>query len=604
MKRSWFPILSVVLLLGLLCLLATLQYRWLGQISESEKAQMQKRLETDTQNFAQDFNQIIQSAYFPFQLYADEWQDEFVVQYQIWKKRAVYPDLIKEFYFVPKQGTALRYDFENYRFFEIDYDQNFENLQTNFTPIDSENLILRMPIYTQTEKLIKTRRVETISRIDSRTPITTDEEIAPKRIKASETIGYLLIKLDEYVITEKVLKNLNGNYFSDGNYKISIVNQSDNTPVYQTHAFEDADAKANLLVLAPDNFAFYVNEELRSSLDNSNGERRVIFNRKIENRKLENRTLRIVRDNPENKKKIVVAETDAHKLLQINNIQKGGIWALNVQHSAGSLENFVALARRKSLAVSFGILLLLGVSIVLIFVSAQRAKLFAQKQIDFVSAVSHEFRTPLAVIYSAGENLTDGVVNSETQVAKYGNLIKREGKKLSAMVEQILEFAGANSGRKKYDLRETDVKNLIENALRECQPLLEEKDFSVEREIAENLPKVTVDANALSQAIQNLIINSIKYGNGNKWLKVSAKDGDRHLKITVEDKGVGISKNEISKVFQPFYRSKSVVDAQIHGNGLGLSLVKQTIEAHSGRVSVESELGKGSRFTIHLPLNN
>jgi signal transduction histidine kinase len=145
----------------------------------------------------------------------------------------------------------------------------------------------------------------------------------------------------------------------------------------------------------------------------------------------------------------------------------------------------------------------------LIFVSTQRAKLFAQRQVDFVSSVSHEFRTPLAVIYSAGENLTDGVVSSEMQVAKYGHLIKREGKKLTTMVEQILEFAGARSGKRKYDLRETDVKEIVENALAECEFLIKEKGFTVEKEIAENLPRIAADEKALSQTIQNLIVNAV-----------------------------------------------------------------------------------------------
>jgi signal transduction histidine kinase len=281
----------------------------------------------------------------------------------------------------------------------------------------------------------------------------------------------------------------------------------------------------------------------------------------------------------------------------------GGIWTLNVQHSAGSLEQFIAGARRKNLAVSFGILSLLGVSIVLIFVSAQRAKTFAQRQIDFVSSVSHEFRTPLAVIYSAGENLADGVAKEETQVSRYGNLIKGEGRKLTAMVEQILDYAGADSGRKKYDLREQNVEEIIENALTECEPLLQEKGFPVEKDIAPNLPNIVADKTALSRALQNLIVNSVKYSNGEKYLKISVRFGSEgKIKIAVEDKGLGIAKKDLPHVFEPFYRSASVVDEQIHGNGLGLSLVKQTVEAHKGEVKVKSEIGSGSKFTIYLPM--
>jgi signal transduction histidine kinase len=283
------------------------------------------------------------------------------------------------------------------------------------------------------------------------------------------------------------------------------------------------------------------------------------------------------------------------------NRSERGVWTLNVQHSAGSLEQFITDTRRKNLAVSFGILSLLGISVVLIFVSAQRAQMFAQKQVDFVSSVSHEFRTPLAVIYSAGENLADGVAKEERQVARYGNLIKGEGRKLTAMVEQILDFAGADSGRKKYDFREQNVAEIIEHALAECEPLLEEKGFSVEREIAANLPVISADKTALSRALQNLIVNAVKYSNGEKYLKISAGcSGDSCVKITVEDKGLGIAKKDLPHIFEPFYRAAAVVDEQIHGNGLGLSLVKQTVDAHKGEISVKSRLGSGSRFTISM----
>ncbi len=236
----------------------------------------------------------------------------------------------------------------------------------------------------------------------------------------------------------------------------------------------------------------------------------------------------------------------------------------------------------------------------MIFISSQRARTFAQRQVDFVSSVSHEFRTPLAVIYSAGENLSDGVIRDDGKIASYGNLIKREGKKLSQMVEQILEFAGARSGTRNYDFQKVEIKKVIEEAISECQSLIAENDFTIETEIAENLPEISADRRALTQAVQNLIANSIKYSNGEKFIKISANNGGGKVKISVEDKGLGIEKSELSKIFEPFYRSKKVVDAQIHGNGLGLSLVKNIVDAHNGKISVESESGKGSEFTIIL----
>jgi signal transduction histidine kinase len=245
---------------------------------------------------------------------------------------------------------------------------------------------------------------------------------------------------------------------------------------------------------------------------------------------------------------------------------------------------------------------LLAVSIIFIFISSQRAKSLAQKQMDFVSSVSHEFRTPLAVIYSAGENLTDGVVIEKEKVSKYGKLVKKEGRKLSGMVEQILEFAGANSGKRKYDLSPVNVSEVVKEAIRECESVILEKDFNIEQEISETLPQVYGDEKALTQAVQNLINNSLKYCNGTKWMKVTAKNGGGKVKIIVEDRGIGISAKDKRHIFEPFFRSKTVVDEQISGNGLGLSLVKQIIEAHQGQIEVESEIKKGSKFTIQLPI--
>jgi signal transduction histidine kinase len=237
-----------------------------------------------------------------------------------------------------------------------------------------------------------------------------------------------------------------------------------------------------------------------------------------------------------------------------------------------------------------------------VILSAQRAKKLAQRQLDFVSSVSHEFRTPLAVIYSAGENLVDGVVEKPGQISEYGTLIKREGKKLSAMVEQILEFAGARSGKRKYDLRKTDVARVMSDALSECQPLITESGFIVEKNMPAGLPEINADGAALSHAFQNLISNAIKYSGDDKRLRITGENGGGAIKLSFQDHGRGIPASERSQIFEPFYRGKEVVAAQIHGNGLGLSLVRQIVEAHKGKIEVESRPGVGSTFTIKLPV--
>ncbi|HEX8288657.1 MAG TPA: HAMP domain-containing sensor histidine kinase [Pyrinomonadaceae bacterium] len=630
MKRSWFPILIISILVALLATLGVLQYNWVRKIGEDERERMQKRVATDTERFAEDFNREIQNAYYNFQTGADIWRDknwaEFNERFDFWREKTAYPNLIKNFYYWANEENPqlLLYDAEKREFVETIWTDELKSLQEKtasekgFQPVRPENFALVMPIQEIDEKINR---------------VIIHRENEPRReINLPKKIGFLLIALDENVIKNQLFPDLANKYFPDKEFNLAVRGADDQT-VFQTQEVSGSDATAKLLNLSPDNFIFFSNREAMTRFRTVDETKSLFVTRTLENRpipRVEGETKLKTSDGTSSPKinrsvsrvesetihtytpkrsvetfnlQVPRGEFPRTAILESEKPNDKGIWTLNVQHSAGSIEQFINRKQQKDLAIGFSILSLLAVSIITVYVSAQRAKILAQRQVEFVSSVSHEFRTPLAVIYSAGENLADGVAKEETQVARYGNLIKGEGRKLSKMVEQILEFAGANSGKKKYDLREVDVNEIIENALAECKPLIDEKNFTVEREVAENLPKIVADKNALSQALQNLIGNSIKYSNGNSWLKISARNGSGKLKITVEDKGIGISSKDLRHIFEPFYRAKAVVDEQIHGNGLGLSLVKKTVDAHGGQISAESQTGKGSKFTIHLPLN-
>ncbi|KAF0248529.1 MAG: periplasmic sensor signal transduction histidine kinase [bacterium] len=279
-------------------------------------------------------------------------------------------------------------------------------------------------------------------------------------------------------------------------------------------------------------------------------------------------------------------------------------WQLIVKHRTGSLDIAVANLRQNNLLISSGILLLLAISMGMILISTRQAQNLAKQQMEFVAGVSHELRTPLAVICSAGENLADGVVNKPEQIKRYGSLIKGEGRRLADMVEQILEFAGWQSHKKTYQLQPTPIYSVIENAISACNLLISQTNAEIITDLDPNLPLVNADPSALQRAIQNLICNAIKYSGDTKWLKISAKleTKSSQVEINIIDKGIGISPRELPFIFEPFYRGQEVIDAQIHGNGLGLSLVRQAVTTCGGKITVRSIVDQGSTFTLYLPL--
>lgn len=287
--------------------------------------------------------------------------------------------------------------------------------------------------------------------------------------------------------------------------------------------------------------------------------------------------------------------------------QRQDMWQVTATHKSGSVEAAVGALRRRNLMASFGVLGVLAITMGLIVVASQRARRLARLQMDFVAGVSHELRTPLAVISSAAENIAHGVVEDKQQLVRYGNTIVKQSRQLTQLVEQVLLFAATQQPQRRLGQGRVNISEVIDSALEGTSSEVAAAGFTVERRTENGLPMVNADFTALVRSLQNLITNAVKYGGENRWLRISAaavKGNGRieEVKLTVEDKGIGIDKDEIQQIFEPFYRSPAVSESGIHGTGLGLPLARTIVEAMGGRITASSELGKGSAFSIHLPV--
>jgi signal transduction histidine kinase len=272
-------------------------------------------------------------------------------------------------------------------------------------------------------------------------------------------------------------------------------------------------------------------------------------------------------------------------------------WRLSIRNHYGAVAELVARSRRRNITGIAHVMLILILSLALLALMARRAERQREQQLEFVAGLTHELNTPLAALQAAGENLADGVVHDDAQVARYGSMVAKEARRLGDLVAQVLDYSGLRS-RKAIIRVPVGIAGVIANAVDAAHWIAEENKVEVHASVADDLPPVNGDAETLTRAVQNLIVNAIRHGGEGGWVGVTAARVGEKVAITVEDRGPGISSRDAAHLFEPFYRGRN---ATSRGTGLGLTIVSQIARAHGGSIAFDCHRTSGAAFTLTLP---
>jgi signal transduction histidine kinase len=618
--------LTCIALLALVGL-AVLQYIWVGQVSESARARMQASASAAAARFTEEFDRELARAYLSLQMDALTLRDRnwtvYERRYANWRTHAPYPQMVESIYLatVARNGrlTLARFDPSATMFEPVaEWPAEFQHLHAQLDDayrtrrVDGDLIVVDSPnpvadpipalVIPVARPWLLTSSTDESDLIDAdfvigRSIFTRSRRNCQNCAANSPLFAYTIVTLSRPYLTDTFIPLLIRRHLgAEGmsTYHLEIVSHSIDDQIVYTSGYgapersvasaaaaggrlEPADATAELFTLRMDEFNRLVFDGQGNGVPDEAGQR----------------PLRIaigMMQAPENSTGVTERPTSG--------------WQLRLSHQAGSLETVVESLRVRNLAISFGTLLMLGFALVMIAVSTRRAQRLARQQVEFVAAISHELRTPLSVICSAGENLADGVVHDVVRSRQYGALIHREGRRLTEMVEQVLEFAGTQADRSYTRRRMIDPCELVEQALVAYRPHIENLGIELHYSAAQHVPMLNADVTALQRAIHNLVSNAVKYSGAGRNIHVSvgiANTRRSEVVITVRDEGPGIASADLPHIFEPFYRGAAALETQIHGSGLGLSLVRLAVEAHGGRVTVQSVLGQGTTFTLHMP---
>jgi two-component system phosphate regulon sensor histidine kinase PhoR len=256
------------------------------------------------------------------------------------------------------------------------------------------------------------------------------------------------------------------------------------------------------------------------------------------------------------------------------------------------------------LILSLAATLIAGITATVVYV--RRGTSLARLQAEFVQKVSHDLRTPLTSIKMFVETLQERRLTDQDKIDECLDVLSRETDRLTGMVERLLEWARMEAGKRVYAPERVSVGRVIDAALEglESQVKLSglEGVTHVQRELADELPLIDVDPEAMSEAFINVMSNALRYTpRDRKEIRVRAVKRDKEVLITISDNGPGIPHHEQSRIFEKFYRVVDPALPDVEGTGLGLSMVHHIVRAHRGRITVQSDVGKGAAFHIFLP---
>jgi len=595
--RAWlsFPRVLVAPLLGLLILVATLQYRWLGQVSEAELSRLRASSERGARRISRQFDREITRAFLWLATDPETLRDpaspRLRAAYERWLQQAPHPRLVRDVFVLTDGGEAApvlrRLERGSHRLAEVEWPSGLRPLRSRLVDQLATSPVGKRPGPRVPLDLVAEEIPALII------PVFNFEELvtwrAERRVTTSPFNGFTIALLDLQYLKETLLPDLERQCLSEegSDYGVAIFRPKDRQiPVYRSALFEAQDNGSDAAVGV---FDVRLDDSNRDLLEGMNPTlepwgRRLFWS---------------------NGRGFPAGRQPASERPRADSSGDNGRWRLALVHKAGSLEQVVAGTRNRNLALSVGMLALLSSGVAFLVISERRASRLAQQQMKFVAGVSHELRTPLTVICSAADNLADGLIQDEAQVRRYGMALRSQGRRLTEMVEEILEYVGTYSGNLRYERRPLSLADLVDGVLSACAAEIDAGGFAIEKDFELRLPLVLGDAAGLRRVLQNLVQNALKYSGNSRWIGLRARAGSSRqgpeVLLTVEDRGPGIEPSDLSELFKPFWRSGDAIARQIPGSGLGLSLVKSITEELGGRVTVETQRGVGCRFTLHLP---